>query len=125
MRSRGFWFVVITGDFRYNKSMGKYEARIPEIKERIIKEINPEKIILFGSYAWGEPTDDSDVDLFIVQKSNEPRRARQISLRRKLFGSGVPMDIIIYTPEELERRMSIRDVFIRKILRDGKLIYGH
>jgi len=109
----------------YNTIMGKYEAKIPEIKEKIVREINPEKIILFGSYAWGKPTDDSDVDLLIIQKSNEPRRARQISLRRKLFGSGVPMDIIIYTPEELEKRMSIRDVYIRKILRDGKLIYGH
>jgi predicted nucleotidyltransferase len=105
--------------------MGKYEARIPEIRERIIKEINPEKIILFGSYAWGKPTESSDVDLFIVQKSDETKRVRQISLKKKLFGSGVPMDIIIYTPEELEKRINIRDVFVRKVLRDGKLIYGH
>jgi uncharacterized protein len=105
--------------------MGKYAEKIPEIKEKIVKEINPEKIILFGSYAWGKPTDSSDVDLFIVQKTSETKRTRQISLKRKLFGSGVPMDIIIYTPEELEKRMSIRDVFVRKILRDGKLLYGN
>ncbi len=104
--------------------MGKYESKIPEIKEKIVREINPEKIILFGSYAWGNPTENSDVDLFVVQKSNESRRDRQVALRKKFFGSGVPMDIIIYTPEELEKRLSIRDVFIRKIIRDGKLIYG-
>ena len=84
---------------------------------------NPEKVILFGSYAWGTPTDDSDVDLLIIQKSDEPRRTRQINLRRKLFGSGVAMDFIIYTPDELNRRLSIRDVFVNKILRQGKVLY--
>ncbi|MDQ1284392.1 MAG: uncharacterized protein QG620_740 [Patescibacteria group bacterium] len=105
--------------------MGKYEARIPEIKEKIVKEINPKKIILFGSYAWGNPNEDSDVDLLVIQDSEEPRRERQITLRKKLFGIEVPMDIIIYTPEELEKRLSIRDVFMRKIFRDGKLLYEH
>jgi uncharacterized protein len=103
--------------------MGKYEAKIPEIREKIVKEINPEKVILFGSYAWGTPTDDSDVDLLIIQKSDEPRRTRQINLRRKLFGSGVAMDFIIYTPDELDGRLRIRDVFVNKILRQGKVLY--
>ena len=103
--------------------MGKYEAKIPEIREKIIREINPEKIILFGSYAWGMPTDDSDVDLFIIQKSNEPRRARQISLRKKLFGSNVPMDILVYTPEELNYRLELEDFFFEKIIKEGKVIY--
>jgi predicted nucleotidyltransferase len=104
--------------------MGKYEAKISEIKDKIVKEIKPEKIILFGSYAWGNPNEDSDVDLFIIQKTSEPKRARQTSLRKKLFSIGVPMDIIIYTPEELEKRMDIRDVFVRKILRDGKVLHS-
>lgn len=103
--------------------MGEYETRIPEIKEKIVREIDPEKIILFGSYAWGNPTEDSDVDLLIIQKSDESRRIRQINLRRKLFGSGVPMDFIVYTPDELEKRLSIRDVFVNKILKQGKILY--
>jgi predicted nucleotidyltransferase len=103
--------------------MGKYEAKISEIREKIVKEIDPEKVILFGSYAWGTPTDDSDVDLLIIQKSDEPRRTRQINLRRKFFGSGVAMDFIIYTPDELNRRLSIRDVFVNKILNQGKVLY--
>ena len=103
--------------------MGKYEAKIPEIKEKIVKEINPEKIILFGSYAWGEPDENSDVDLFIIQNSKEPRRERQTYLRRKLFGSGVPMDLIIYTPNEIESRLNIGDFFIKKILNQGKILY--
>lgn len=103
--------------------MGKYEAKIPEIREKIIKEINPEKIILFGSYAWGKPDENSDVDLFIVQNSKEPRRYRQTYLRRKLFGSGVPMDLLIYTPSEIESRLSIGDFFVKKILNQGKILY--
>lgn len=117
--------VVIPTMIMYNATMERYETKISEIKEKIVKEINPERIILFGSYAWGTPTGDSDVDLFIIQRTNKSKRARQVFLRRKLFGSGVPMDILIYTPEELEKRLSMRDVFIRKIIRDGKLIYEH
>lgn len=104
--------------------MGKYEEKIPEIREKIVKEINPEKIILFGSYAWGKPTNDSDVDLFIIQKSNEPRRARQVSLRKKLFGSGVPMDLLVYTQEELNYRLELEDFFFEKIIKEGKVIYA-
>ncbi len=104
--------------------MGKYEAKIPEIREKIIREIDPEKIILFGSYAWGKPTEDSDVDLFIIKNSNEPRRVRQVSLRKKLFGSGVPMDLLVYTQEELNRRLELEDFFFEKIINNGKVIYA-
>jgi predicted nucleotidyltransferase len=103
--------------------MGKYEAKIPEIKEKIVKEINPEKIILFGSYAWGKPTDDSDVDLFIIQNSSESRLSRQTELRRRLWGSGVPMDLLVYTPKEVEKRLEIDDPFISYILNKGKVLY--
>lgn len=103
--------------------MSRYDLKILEIKDKIVKELNPEKIILFGSYAWGTPTDDSDVDLFIIKKSDVPRRARQIELRKKLHGNGIPIDILVYTPEEVNSRLSINDVFLRKIFRDGKTIY--
>jgi predicted nucleotidyltransferase len=103
--------------------MGKYETSISKIKDKIVREIKPEKIILFGSYAWGEPTEDSDVDLFIIQKSKEPRRIRQKELRRKLWGSDVPMDLLVYTPEEIEKRLEIDDPFILHILNKGKVLY--
>jgi predicted nucleotidyltransferase len=104
--------------------MGKYETSISKIKDKIVQEIKPEKIILFGSYAWGEPTEDSDVDLFIIQKSKEPRRIRQKELRRKLWGSDVPMDLLVYTPEEIEKRLEIDDPFILHILNKGKVLYS-
>lgn len=104
--------------------MGKYEEKIPEIREKIIKEINPEKIILFGSYAWGNPTNDSDVDLFIIKKSNQPRQDRQFDLRKKLSGSGVPMDLLVYTPEEVNESVNkYQNLFIEDIMKNGKNIY--
>ncbi|MFA6047919.1 MAG: nucleotidyltransferase domain-containing protein [Parcubacteria group bacterium] len=108
--------------------MGKYEAKIPEIKERIVKEIDPEKIILFGSYAWGNPTEDSDVDLFVVKKSSEKRLERQRKLRKILFdsisGNFPAMDILVYTPEETEKSVNEhKNLFIEDILRHGKTIY--
>jgi uncharacterized protein len=103
--------------------MGRYEEKIPEIKERIIKEINPEKIILFGSYAWGNPNNDSDVDLFIIKKSQDSRLNRQMDLSRKMWGSGVPMDLLVYTPEEVQRRLDMEDPFIEHILTKGKVLY--
>ncbi len=115
--------VVIMANLRYNANMGKYEARIPEIREKIVREIGPEKIILFGSYAWGNPTEDSDIDLFIIQKSSQSRLDRQAELRRKLWGSGVPMDLLVYTPAEIEKRLEIDDPFISHILNKGKIIY--
>lgn len=98
--------------------------KIEEVSQKIVEEISPEKVILFGSYAWGSPTKDSDVDFFIVQKTKLPRRERQRDLRRKLFGSGIPMDLLIYTPEEMEDRIKIQDFFVEKIIKEGKLVYA-
>lgn len=104
--------------------MGKYEAKIPEIKEKIVKAINPEKIILFGSYAWGKPTDDSDVDLFIVKKSKKRRIDRAREAREAISGSGVPVDILVYTPEELKKSIvENQNLFIEDIARNGKILY--
>lgn len=103
--------------------MGKYEAKIPEIKEKIVKEFQPQKIILFGSYAWGTPTDDSDLDLFIIKESQERRIDRQRKLRKILWGSEVPMDFLVYTPKEVEKRLEIEDPFVSYILSKGKVLY--
>jgi len=104
--------------------MNKHEAKISEIKEKIVQEIQPEKIILFGSYAWGKPTAGSDVDLFIIKETTGSRRKKQMELRKKLFHMGVPMDIIIYTPKELEYRLELKDFFFEKIMNEGKLLYA-
>ncbi|MBI2459850.1 MAG: nucleotidyltransferase domain-containing protein [Parcubacteria group bacterium] len=99
-------------------------VKIREITEKIKKEYKPEKIILFGSYAWGKPRQWSDVDLFIVKKSRKRRIYREYELRKKLFGNNFPpMDLLIYTPAELKKRIDIKDFFIGDILSKGKVLY--
>lgn len=64
--------------------------KIKKVTERIVREYRPEKIILFGSYAWGKPGPDSDVDLFIIKKSRKRRIDRQRELHMMLLGSKFP-----------------------------------
>jgi predicted nucleotidyltransferase len=102
--------------------MENYDSKIEEIKDKIVAEINPEKIILFGSYAWGAPNENSDVDLLIVKKTDDTRRtAREID--GSIFPRPFPIDIIVYTPENIEKRLAKNDFFIKDIFSNGKFIY--
>lgn len=99
------------------------ETQIKKVAKKIAKEYDPEKIILFGSYAWGKPHKDSDIDLFIVKKTDNNRDlARKIN--RLIFPRLFPMDILIYTPEQVEKRQKMQDFFIRDILTKGKILYA-
>jgi predicted nucleotidyltransferase len=100
------------------------KENIIDIARKIAESFNPEKIILFGSYAWGKPDRDSDLDLFVIMESTERPIKRAASLRRVLKDHYVPMDILVRTPEELKHRIDIGDPFIKKILRDGQVIYA-
>ncbi len=97
---------------------------INEIARKIAERFNPEKIILFGSYAWGKPDKDSDLDLFVIMESKERPIKRAASVRRILKEGYVPMDILVRTPDELKQRLNIGDPFIKKILRDWQVIYA-
>jgi len=101
------------------------EDNLQGIINKIVKEFEPEKIILFGSYAWGEPHEWSDVDLFIVKESNKSKIDRARDIRMALFGNGFPpMDLLVYTPQEVERRFSIGDSFINDIFTRGRILYA-
>ena len=93
----------------------------------ILKEhYRSEAIILFGSFVWGNPNKDSDIDLFIIKQSQKSRIERQRELRLKLFGSDFPaMDILVYTPEEVGKSINeYKNLFIEDILRHGKVLYS-
>ncbi len=98
--------------------------KISAITKRIAQSLNPEKIILFGSYAWGKPDKDSDLDLFVIMESEERPMKRAASIRHVLKDLYVPMDILVRTPAELKHRIDIGDPFIEKIMRDGQVIYA-
>ena len=78
------------------------ENLLKDIIERILKVAQPEKIILFGSYARGEATEESDIDILIIQPSDLPRYKRSAPVRMALKGLFPSKDIVIYTPEEVE-----------------------
>ena len=99
------------------------DALLSEIVSKIVKHFHPEKIILFGSRAWGEPTGESDLDILVVMNidGSPIRKAAGISrIARPRF---LPMDIIVRTPDEIEHRKGIGDPFIRRIMNRGKVLY--
>ncbi|ODS36622.1 hypothetical protein BEH94_11570 [Candidatus Altiarchaeales archaeon WOR_SM1_SCG] len=108
------------------KNKPGHKQIIQRIVEKIKNNYNPEKIILFGSYAWGNPTKDSDIDLFIVKDTDEKPGDRQISVREILDEENAlfALEPLIYTPEETEKRLKLGDGFIKKIFDKGVVVYG-
>jgi len=98
---------------------------IDEVKNRLVKAYDPIAIYLFGSYAWGTPTEDSDLDLLIiVEKSDEKSYRRPCPGQRALFGLCISKDIIVYTKDEFDRIANDITTLGYKIKHDGKLIYA-
>lgn len=100
------------------------EQNIEEVKNRIVKNFNLEKIILFGSYANGNATNDSDLDLVVIQESDLPSYKRVRPFKRQLRGIGFPIDILVYTPQEVDYWKETSMAFITQVLKDGKVLYG-
>lgn len=99
------------------------EEKIQEVAQKIAKEFQPEKIILFGSFAWGTPGPDSDIDLFIVKETDNTRdMAREIS--GFVFPRLFPLDLIVYRPESVKKSLERGDFFIRDIVTKGKVLYA-
>lgn len=88
-----------------------------------LKKYNPEKIILFGSWAWGKPGPDSDVDLLVAKDTKKNPYKRIPEARRFLRSVDSPVDILVFTPREIEERLEEGDFFISDIFRRGKILY--
>lgn len=92
---------------------------LKKISERLKKEYNAQKVILYGSYARGEETEDSDIDLLMIAPTNERRFERIVKVYRLLDDfSYMPISPIVYTPEEVEQRKN-NDAFIQTIFEEG------
>ena len=91
----------------------------------IAREFQPEKIILFGSWAYGKPDTDSDIDLLVVMPfEGSPFRQAGTILNRVIQAVGVlPLDILVRTAEQLDERLALGDRFVREILERGKVLY--
>ena len=98
------------------------EQKIKEVADKIVAQFQPEKIILFGSYAWGTPHEDSDVDLFSVKRT--VRSTREVA--REIDGSVFPRPFpIVHTPEQVEEKINQdRNLFLEDIVRNGRVLYS-
>ncbi len=103
------------------------EQEIERIVRRIAEGYRPLKVILFGSHAWGQPTGDSDIDLLIVKETSERFIDRWVAVREVIADPTrrIPVEPIVLTPEELDRRLARRDQFFREIVARGKTLYQH
>ena len=100
------------------------EKLLEKIVKRILKVVNPVKIILFGSYAYGNPTKDSDLDLLIVvDKLTGSRREMRIKIRKYLREYLLPKDIVVATTKDIEEWKNVPNAFITSIVRNGRVLY--
>lgn len=99
---------------------------IQQILKKIVAEYAPQKVILFGSYAWGEPGPDSDIDLLIIKETSERFLDRWTTVQCILSGMhrSLPVEALVLTPQEVERRLAIGDQFIAEILEKGEVLYA-
>ena len=97
---------------------------IDTIVKRIADNYQPDKIILFGSYAYGNPTPESDIDLFIVKDENKKRIDRFCEVRKMLRDiKGISIQPMVFTNRELQARLKLEDDFILEIVSKGKVLY--
>jgi len=96
--------------------------KIRELTSQIVRQFNPERIILFGSYAYGQPDNDSDVDMLVVLRFKGKPVRKAIEIRNSV-NAGLPLDLIVRTPEQVAERISQNDWFMREILERGRTLY--
>jgi predicted nucleotidyltransferase len=97
--------------------------KIEDLTSQIVREFSPERIILFGSYADGRASDDSDVDLLVVLPFEGKPVRKAIEIRNKI-NARLPLDLIVRTPQQLARRLAQNDWFMREIVERGRTLYA-
>lgn len=98
------------------------QREIDSIVEQLIANYRPEKVILFGSAARGEAGEESDVDFLVIKQTGETFHNRMVEARKSVQ-TNRPMDVIVYTPDELNRALAERRLFIRHVLKYGRTVY--
>lgn len=90
--------------------------------DKIAKKFEPEKIILFGSYGYGTSKKDSDVDILVIIDSK--RRPVDLAIQiRSAIRAPFPVDLLVRTPKQIEKRLSMNDFFTKEIINRGKVVY--
>lgn len=100
------------------------QSILDEIVRRVVAVAHPDRIILFGSAARGQMGPDSDLDLLVVKSGVPHRRRLAQAIHRNLFGVGMPVDIIVVTPEDIQAFQDKVGTIIGPALKEGKLLYA-
>lgn len=98
--------------------------KIDEMVRRVVREIHPVRVILFGSHATGQARPDSDVDFMVVVRDGNDVRATTVLLYRLLAGMGVPKDLVVVTAGDFERLKDIPGTVVYVAHREGRILYG-
>jgi len=107
----------------YNCGMSKIsKPLIRKFAKQVAKQFNPQKIILFGSYAYGRPSEDSDVDILVIMPfdGRGTQKATEILMA---LDPRFPIDLLVRTPEQIKTRVALGDFFLREITQKGKILY--
>jgi len=96
--------------------------QIRAFSNAIAREFSPRKIVLFGSYAYGNPTEDSDVDVLVIMPFDRKRGRKSLEIRQRI-PADFPLDLIVRTPQFIARRLQWGDCFIQEILTKGDVLY--
>jgi len=96
---------------------------IRRMVERIVEQFDPDKVILFGSHARGNAGPDSDVDLLVVMPVQGSKREKRIEIGAALADFGIPLDIIVSTPKDMEIRKNIPGTIERPATLEGRVLY--
>ena len=102
----------------------EFEKEIENITTQIVQKYGPEKIILFGSAARGDMGLDSDADFLVIKGQTPYYGADRIRELSRLIERNIPVDFLVYKPDEFEKRLKMGDPFLKSILEEGKVLYG-
>ena len=101
------------------------ESNFDDIIKRLIDLYKPNEIFLYGSYAWGKPTADSDIDLFIVLNHSDKSQAERIRDGLRLLKDiKLPLDLLVLTENEIEERKKHPSTLVFKIINEGRKLYA-
>jgi len=101
------------------------QSILKQIVQILVSEYEPEQIVLFGSYAHGQPDEGSDIDLLIVKETARPFYKRLLEIRQIVSEArrGLPFDPIVLTPREVRERLDQKDPFLQQITTEGEVVY--
>ena len=99
-------------------------TEVQQIGSRIGEALHPLQVLLFGSYADGTATNDSDLDLLVIMESAVPRYKRSATVRNLFWPPKASMDILVYTPEEVRRWRGLPNHVLTNAFKTGKVIYA-